>query len=261
MYQRFISDIKKYWKYAIYSTRALLKAEVANSYLNWLWWVLDPMCFMLIYVIMFGYVFKASELYFGAFVFIGITLWDFFNKCMVQSVKLIKNNKPIVSKVYLPKFILMLIRMGVNGFKMCISLILTAVMVVIYRVHLTWNVIFVIPILITLVVLVFGFGCVFLHFGVFVEDLSNVLNIALRFMFYVTGVFWNIQTRIPEPYSTIVGKCNPIAFLITSMRNCVLYGKTPELWLLLLWFVIGVLISIFGARNIYKNENSYVKLI
>ena len=43
--------MKKYWKYAIYSSKAQLKAEVANSYLNWLWWVLDPLCFMLIYVL------------------------------------------------------------------------------------------------------------------------------------------------------------------------------------------------------------------
>lgn len=27
--------MKKYWKYAIYSSKAQLKAEVANSYLNW----------------------------------------------------------------------------------------------------------------------------------------------------------------------------------------------------------------------------------
>lgn len=69
--------MKKYWKYAIYSSKAQLKAEVANSYLNWLWWVLDPLCFMLIYVFMFGYVFKSKEQYFAIFVFVGITLWDF----------------------------------------------------------------------------------------------------------------------------------------------------------------------------------------
>ena len=63
MFKRFRDDMKKYWKYAIYSSKAQLKAEVANSYLNWLWWVLDPLCFMLIYVFMFGYVFKSKEQY------------------------------------------------------------------------------------------------------------------------------------------------------------------------------------------------------
>ena len=118
MFKRFRDDMKKYWKYAVYSSKAQLKSEIANSYLNWLWWILDPLCFMLIYVFMFGYVFNSKEQYFAIFVFIGITLWDFFNKCLIQSVKVIKNNKSIVSKVYIPKFILLVVKMGVNGFKM-----------------------------------------------------------------------------------------------------------------------------------------------
>ena len=36
MFKRFMNDMKKYWKYAIYSSKAQLKSEIANSYLNWL---------------------------------------------------------------------------------------------------------------------------------------------------------------------------------------------------------------------------------
>lgn len=261
MFNRFKDDLKKYWKYAIYSSNAQLKSEIANSYLNWLWWVLDPLCFMLIYVFMFGYVFKSKEQYFAIFVFIGITLWDFFNKSLLQSVKVIKANKPIVSKVYIPKFILLFVKMGVNGFKMCISLLIIVAMMIVWRVPVTWNVLYFIPILMTLIVLVFGFSCFLLHYGVFVEDLSNVLNIVLRFLFYLTGVFWNIMDRLPAPYNSYVGRGNPIAFLLTASRDCLIYGRTPHRKLLLLWFVIGLIISILGVRKIYKNENSYVKVI
>lgn len=253
--------MKKYWKYAIYSSKAQLKSEIANSYLNWLWWILDPLCFMLIYVFMFGYVFKSNENYFAIFVFVGITMWDFFNKCLLQSVKVIKNNKAIVSKVYIPKFILLFIKIGVNGFKMFISILIVVAMLVVWKVPMTWNVLFSIPILITMFVLVFGFSCYLLHYGVFVEDLSNVLNIVLRLVFYLTGVFWNVMERLPAPYNAYVGKGNPIAFLLTAMRDCVIYGKTPNLQVLGIWFAIGLLISILGVRKIYKNENSYVKVI
>ena len=205
MFNRFKDDLKKYWKYAIYSSKAQLKSEIANSYLNWLWWVLDPLCFMLIYVFMFGYVFKSNQQYFAIFVFIGITLWDFFNKSLLQSVKVIKANKPIVSKVYIPKFILLFVKMGVNGFKMCISLIIVVAMMIVWRVPVTWNVLYFIPILMTLIVLVFGFSCFLLHYGVFVEDLSNVLNIVLRFLFYLTGVFWNIMDRKQDTLQEVIG--------------------------------------------------------
>ena len=159
---------------------------------------------MLIYVFMFGYVFKSNQQYFAIFVFIGITLWDFFNKSLLQSVKVIKANKPIVSKVYIPKFILLFVKMGVNGFKMCISLLIILAMMLVFRVPVTWNVLYFIPILMTLIVIVFGFSCFLLHYGVFVEDLSNVLNIVLRFLFYLTGVFWNIMDRLPAPYNDYI---------------------------------------------------------
>ena len=100
MLSRFIADMQKYWKYAIYSSKAQLKSEVANSYLNWLWWILDPLCFMLIYVFMFGYVFQNKEEYFAVFVFIGITMWDFFNRTMLQSVKVIKKQIHRVQGLY-----------------------------------------------------------------------------------------------------------------------------------------------------------------
>ncbi len=253
--------MNKYWRYAIYSSRAQLKSEVANSYLNWLWWVLDPLCFMMIYTFMFGTVFKASEKYFPVFIFIGITLWDFFSKTIQQSVTLVKTNKPIVSKVYLPKYILLVVKMGVNGFKMFVSILIIVGMLIVWKVPVTPRVIYCIPILLTLFLITFGLGCYLLHFGVFIEDLNNVIRIVLRFVFYMTGIFWNIATRLPAPYNDIVGKCNPVAFLLASMRNCVLYGKLPHRKLLLLWFAVGLVLSVLGIRKIYKNENSYVKVI
>ena len=77
--KRFWKDLKEHYKYALYSAKSELKSEVANSYLNWIWWVLEPFCFMLIYTFIFGYIFNTREPFFSAFVFIGLTTWEFFN--------------------------------------------------------------------------------------------------------------------------------------------------------------------------------------
>ena len=134
-------------------------------------------------------------------------------------------------------------------------------MMIVWKVPITFNVLYFIPILLTLFILCFGIGCHLMHYGVFVEDLSNVLNIVLRLVFYMTGIFWNIMKRLPAPYNAWVCKCNPVAFLLSSLRDCVLYGIRPNLSLLLIWFLIGIVISALGVRTIYKNENSYVKMI
>lgn len=260
MIKRFSADIKKYFRYSLVSAKAQLKTEVANSYLNWIWWVLDPLCFMLIYTFIFGYVFGSTEPYFPVYIFIGLTVWDFFNRTLINSIKIVKANKPIVSKVYFPKYILVVSKIWVNGFKMLVSFAIVVAMMVVWRIPLSWNVLHVIPILLTLVLFTFGCACFLLHFGVYVEDLSNVTTIALRFIFYATGVFYNIEKRIPQ-WGSLLNRVNPVAFLMSSLRQCLIYESTPDVKLLLLWFAVSLLLAVLGVQKIYKEENSYVKAI
>ena len=67
-----------------------------------------------------------------------------------------------------------------------------------------------------------------------------------------------------EDYSTVANiltYCNPVALLIRDMRNVLLYQQAPSWIALGIWTVIAIVLSIIGVRTIYKNENSYVKVI
>ncbi len=260
MIKRFFTDLKKYFHYSIVAAKSQLKSEVAGSYLNWIWWVLDPVCFMLIYTFIFGYVFKSNEQYFPVYIFIGLSMWDFFNKTVQGSVKMIKANKSIVSKIYFPKYILLLTRCWVNGFKMLVSFGIVVAMMIVFQVPITWNVLYVIPVILTLFVFTFGCSCFLMHYGVYIRDLSNVVTIATRMLFYITGIFYNLETRI-KVYGVLLNRYNPLAFLLSSMRKCLIYSSAPDLLFLLIWFVIGMLLFVLGIRKIYKEENSYVKAI
>ncbi len=260
MLKRFRFDMTKYFRYSVISAKSQLKAEVSNSYLNWIWWVLDPLCFMLIYTFIFGYVFGSQEEHFPVFIFIGLSMWDFFNRLATNSVKLVKNNKPTITKVYLPKYILLFTRIWVNGFKMLISFAIVFLMILIYQIPISFNVLFFFPILLTLCLLAFGCGCFLMHFGVYVEDLSNVVNIALRFLFYLTGIFYHVEKKVPQ-IGAILNRANPLAFLLTSMRQCLIYSETPDLKLLLIWFAVSLALAVLGVWKIYREENSYLKAI
>lgn len=263
--KRFFTDLKKHGKFVIYAGKSELKAEVANSYLNWLWWILEPFCFMLVYAFVFGKVFGMKEDYYILFIFIGITMWDFFNRMLLSSVQIVKNNKSIVSKVYLPKYMLILVKAYVNGFKMAVSFVIIIVMMIVYQVPVTWNLLWLAPILLTLFTVTFAICAFLLHFGVYVDDLTNVLRIFLRILFYLTGVFYNIELRVGKQFGAAVGRlvteCNPMALLISSMRDILLYGHAPHYKWLLAWLVGSTLVSALGVKLIYKNENSYVKVI
>lgn len=258
---RFFVDFKKYYNYAVYAARAQLKSEVANSYLDWVWWILEPFCFMIIYSIIFGVVFDTAEPYFPIFIFIGNAMWTFFCNVISASVRLVKENQTTVSKVYIPKFILLLINMMVNGYKMLLSFGIVIVMLFFFQVPISWRVILVIPLFLIFLMFTFGCGTIFMHVGVYVDDLSYVVAILLNMMMFFTGIFYSVETRIEAPYGYILGNFNPVAFLMTAMRKVIMYSQTPSLLGMGIWFLISALIIIAGVKLIYKNENSYVKVI
>lgn len=259
--KRLLRDLKKYRWYLLYSAKSELRAEVAGSYLNWLWWILDPLLFMLVYTFVVRVVFTAKEQYFAAFVLIGLTAWNFFNKSVQGSVNVIRKNKSVVSKIYLPKYLLVLTNMMVLAFKMAISFVLIFVLMLILRVPFTGYILHAVPILLVLLVVTFGISTIFMHFGVFVRDLYNVTALLLRLIFYMTGVFYSIPLRVPAPYGTILLRINPLAFLTESLRGALLYGAAPDYLLLGVWFVIGLALTAIGITTVYRYENSYAKVI
>lgn len=259
----FFKNIKKYYKYAVRSAKAELKSEVADSRLNWLWWIIEPLAFMLIYTFVFGLIFPTKTPYFASFVMIGLAAWDFFNRMINGSSKLIINNRDLVTKVYLPKYILLFSKSLTYLFKMAISLALSLVLMIFEGVPITWTIIFLIPILVVLYVISFGISLLLMHYGVTLNDIGNLTNIGLRMVFYLSGIFYNINERLASrPFlATILLKLNPIAFCMNELRNITVFGIIPDFLGLLIWLVIGIIICIIGVRIIHKNENSYAKVI
>ena len=259
--KRLIKDLRKYADYATYAARSSLKAEVANSRLNWLWWILDPLLFMFVYMFIGMIVYREPEQHFALFVFIGLTVWNFFNKTAQASVKLVTGAKSIISKIYLPKYMLVISKMLTNFVKLLISFGIVLVMMIAYRVPYTFAMLQLIPVLLTLIAVTFGFSVILMHFGVFFEDLHNLVQVGLRLVFYLSGVFYSIETRVGDVYGTLLLKGNPVALCIDAARTVLIEGGIPQYGWLGLWFGIGVAMSVIGIALVYRYENSYVKVI
>lgn len=259
--KRFWTDIQKYFAYALYGAKVDLKAEVANSYLNWVWWILEPFCEMIIFTVVFGVLFASSEQYFPVYIYSGLIMWNFFARTVTYSVGLVRRNKGIITKVYVPKFIFLLENMILNGVKLLISFSILLVMMFFYKVPFTLKIFYLAPVYVVYAIFTFGLSSILLHFGVFIDDLAYAISILLRFLFYISGVFYSIDKRFPAMQALFMKNCNPVATVMDMMHNALLYGMRPSFAKLGIWLVISLLLCIFGIRKIYKYENSYIKVI
>lgn len=250
----------KYHEYVLYAAGARLRSEVSNSYLNWLWWILEPFLEMIVYIIVFGYFLHMSEEYYPIFLFIGISMWSFFARCVNGSVGLIKRNRSIITKIYIPKSILLLKDICVNVVKMLLAFVIVAFMMLGYHIQLGLTGLFALPVLLVFIMLTYGVSCFFLHFGVYYEDLEYATSILLNILMYFSGIFYSIERYLPGETGRILLAFNPVAFLITSMRHALIDRRGADTMLLVLWFILACVLCICGVLVIRRNENNYVKL-
>ncbi len=259
--KKFVGHLKKYKDYMDFSARADLNAEVANSYLNRLWWILEPLFNMLVYVVVFGRVMGNSVQNYATFVFSALLMWNYFNKIINYSVKLVRNNRDIVTKVYVPKFVLLFSNMILNFYKFLFSLIVLVIMLVVFRVQIGICVFGVIPAFLLMVLLSFGVGMILLHFGVYIDDLAYAVNILLTMLMFLSGIFYNVFTTLPQPLNSLMICLNPVSLFVDIMRNALLYNSIVHLPLLCMWLLISLVLCYIGVHIVYKNENSYVKIV
>lgn len=259
--KRFFHDIKEYWQYMDYAARADLKAEVSNSYLNRLWWILEPFFSMLVYVIVFGKLMGNSIENYACYIFASLLMWNYFNKILNYSVKLVRSNRDILTKVYVPKYVLLISNMILNFYKLIFSMMVLVAMMIIFRVSISFAILWMIPCYIVMMLLAFGLGMILLHYGVFVDDLGYAVGILLNMIMYLSGIFYDPISGLSYPLNILMISLNPAAMFIDGMREALLYGRITCVPLIILWFFISIIIAYVGVHIVYKNENSYAKVV
>lgn len=259
--RRFIGDLKRYYRYILYSAKSILKQEVADSFLNWIWLILNPIMFMLVYAFVQIAIFGNGAQYLASFLFIGLTCWNFFNPCINSSIRMIKRYQGIISKVYVPKYVFLLSNMLVNGFKTLVSFALVLISLAAYGIPFSPRMLWSVPYLLVLFLVTFGLSCILLHAGVFLDDLANVVPIAMRMLFFLSGIFYDLEGRLSGTLGYAMERFNPVAHTILQLRRIMLYDKPADVRWLLIWLAAGLVFSAIGVALIYRYERRYVKTI
>jgi len=261
MVKRFFGDIKRFFEYINYSSITILRSEVAYSYLNWVWWLLEPFLLMCVYTFISKYVFVSRPDNYPLFAMVGISIWHFFNKSVLTSVTVISANRGLLRKIYVPKFVLVMIRNQVSFIKMLFSFLIVVVLLIVYQIPPAWEWLMIIPAMIVFQLVTFGICCILAHVGVFIRDLANVITVLLRLVMYLSGIFYSVIDVMPARIGTMLLYLNPVALIIQLTRD-VLDNQTVFYYPALgVWFVMGVLLSACGIWLIYKYENTYVKVV
>lgn len=237
-----------------------LKTQHRDKVLGNLWAVLDPLALMLVYMFVVGVVFKAKEPSFPVFLFTGILAWRFFNGSARGAATILSGNAGLIRMSYFPKTLIPIAHVISQLFDFAFGLLALSVLFVIFQVQPTTKLLW-LPGLIT-VQFMFNLGCAFYisYFGVYFKDIANVLRFTIRLLYFFSPILYSAEKRIPSEYLHVF-MLNPIAQIIVSYRNVMLYGKNPPL-VYLAYFTITAIVLLFSGYFVFKKkEGDYAKYI
>ncbi|MEB1808285.1 MAG: ABC transporter permease [Bacillaceae bacterium] len=235
------------------------KANNARTYFGFVWWIIDPLLYMLMFYLLVQVILQRGGDDYAVFLFTALIPLKWTTSCLVDGANAITSKKGIIQQVYVPKIVFIAVKLSVNTIKFFIGSIVMFIFIAVYGVDLSINVFF--YFIIIFVHMIFLLGCMMLlaHIGVYFRDIRNMMQYISRTLFYLSPVMYAI-TSVPERLATWL-YLNPLTSLITSYRNIFLYQQQPEWNSLFILFVVSIFILIFSLKVLTKYENHYAKVI
>jgi len=226
-----IRDISSRRRLVRYLVQAEIKKRGANTLLGNVWWILDPLLLMVVYVVLVTIIATRALPDYPLFIFAAILPWKWFTAAVTDATGSVVNQHRLIKQIAFPKIVLPVAATtaGIVGF--AFGLIPLAAIMLLYLERLS-PVILVIPI-IAAVQYVFTVAVAILVAAgnVFFRDLGNVVRHLLRLWWYLSPGLYALShldgiALFENPVLRFVAHANPFAVLFEAYRS-VIYG-TPN---------------------------------
>jgi lipopolysaccharide transport system permease protein len=199
-----------------------VKIRYKQTVLGMAWAVLQPLFTMVVFTVIFGKFagIKTGEIPYPVFVFAGLIPWTFFASGVASAGQSLISQQALLTKVYFPRLFVPTAAVAAFLVDLVIMLSLYAVILAVYHVVPSWQVIF-LPISLTLtLVATLGLGYSLAALTVLYRDFRYVIPFMIQILMYASPVVFPLS-MIPSGYQPILS-LNPMCGVIQSYRSCIL---------------------------------------
>lgn len=226
-----------------------IKVRYKQSVLGIAWAVLQPLLLMLIYTLIFSVVAKVQTdgLPYAIFAFAALLPWICFSTSLTNATNSLVSNAELVTKVYFPREILPLTYVFAALFDFVVASSVLAGLMVYYHVPLTINVLYLVPIILTLVIFASAMALFFSAMQVRFRDIGVAMPLLAQVWLFATPVVYPLSA-VParfRPYYIL----NPMVGVVENFRRVVLQGTSPDFYVLMIAALISI--GLFPVAYIY----------
>lgn len=256
-----------------YLVQADIRKKGADTFLGNLWWIMDPLLQMGVYVVFVSLILAVKTPDYPLFILSAILPWKWFTSSITDAASSVVSQERLIKQIQFPKIVLPVAATtaGVVGF--VFGLIPLFAIMLLYIDRMSVFLVFIPVIAVVQYVFTLGLAFIVSAVNIFFRDLSNVLRHVLRLWFYLSPGLYSLAvldasaTFQANPLLRFVAHANPIAVLFESYR-AVIYGTpdgppsgAPDLLPLLALLLASLVIVAFGTIVFKRLEPLYAKVL
>lgn len=232
------------------------KTKYKRSVLGVLWSFLNPLLTMLVQYVIFSTLFKSDIPNFAVYLLTGIICYSFFSEATTMALGSIVSNAPLITKVYVPKYIYPLTRVMSSTINFLLALIPLLVVLLITHTPIRWPVLLLPFGVLCLFAVCLGIGMLLAAAMVFFRDTQFLWGVMSMLWMYATPIFYP-ESIISEQIMPLY-KCNPLYHIIRFIRIILIDGVSPEPKAYIWCIVTSVVPLIIGAMIFKRNQDKFI---
>jgi ABC-type polysaccharide/polyol phosphate export permease len=249
-----------------YLVRADLKKKGADTLFGNLWWILDPLLQMLVYVVLVEFIFHRAQADYPLFIFCAILPWKWFTSSVYDGISSVVGQERLIKQIHFPKIILPVASTTAAVANFGFGLIpLFGLLILFYPQRLTWHVVFIPLIAVVQFTFTLAFSFLVAAANVFFRDVGNMARHLMRLWFYLSPALYSMAVVQEEAKKNpIVGDLmalNPWTWIFESYRNVIYNGLYPYWYHLAAVFAISLAFLALTTLLFKRLEPAFAKVL
>jgi lipopolysaccharide transport system permease protein len=242
-------------------------AQYKQTILGPLWNVIQPILTTVMFLLIFGKIANIPTDGIKPILFYmsGITIWNYFQACLMNTSNTFITNAAIFGKVYFPRLVIPLSVILSNLVRFGIQfLLLFAAMLYYsyngYPLHITFNWLLIPFILFLMAGTGLGLGIIISSLTTKYRDLTVLMTFAIQLGMYATPVAYPLSFLSHSRYRLLIS-LNPLSSLLEGFRYALFGAGTFTLGGLLYTVCFMVISLFFGVLLFNKVERSFMDTV
>lgn len=235
-----------------------LRGKYKGSILGFLWTFINPLCQIIVYIIVFSVIVRTGLDHFYAYIIVGMIPWFFFDMSLRQGSGCVRYQGEMVKKIYFPREVLPLACVTSNFINMLFCFVIVFAVLLFSGIGISAKALFFLPmVMIVEYMLTLGFTLIVSAGTVYFKDLEHIVTVILMAWIYLTPILFSMDV-IPKKLVWIF-KCNPMTPIIEAYHYVLYWKCIPKGAGLLYSVICAIVILIIGELTFAKLNDNFAE--